>query len=174
VLDNVYSFGTDMGPVTPFSGSFAMGVNPPITLTFTVIDTTARVVTVQLIITDTLTGQRCYQKVVDSLPVCHWVAERSGHSGDHSGQSQIGNAMLVYPNPASNEVNISYDYGGQNYNQRSITIYDELGRKAGYTAVPDNHGKWIVNTTNWMPGIYVIRMEGDGRMLQTQRLVVSN
>ncbi len=58
--------------------------------------------------------------------------------------------------------------------QRSIDIYDEMGNKRQGTVPADAQGTWQVNTAGWTPGIYIIRMVGDGVVLQTQRLVVTN
>ena len=44
--------------------------------------------------------------------------------------------------------------------------------KVQYTMPQDVHGNWNVPTNNLTAGIYIIRMEADGKTLQTQRLVV--
>jgi hypothetical protein len=126
-------------------------------------------------------GSKCYQKETVPLPPCSWIAERLGSSvADSSNskginqQSLINSALLVFPNPASGEVKISYDYGTESYKERSLAIYDVMGRKIENIEPQDVHGMWILNAKNWGSGIYIIRMEADGSVLQTQRLVVPN
>ena len=80
--------------------------------------------------------------------------------------------MMVYPNPTTANVSITYNYGSTLYNERSISIYNELGMKMGTTELFGNMGTMNVNTNNWSAGVYFIRMEGDGTLLQMQRLIV--
>ena len=60
------------------------------------------------------------------------------------------------------------------YGERSISIYNEMGAKVKYLPLADSHATLNIDTKQWVPGIYIIRMEGDGKILQTQRLVVTN
>ena len=163
-----------MGPLMPFTGTIYASYTS-LTLTFAVLDTDATTLNVYLEITDKL-GNKCFLKVSASLPDCSWIGEKHNVTGITKTDSvvQMSNAMLVYPNPATKEVNVSYDYGSQQYKERSISVYDQLGRKVQYISVQDTHGNWNLNAEEWMPGMYIIRMEGDGKALQTQRLIVNN
>ena len=51
---------------------------------------------------------------------------------------------------------------------------DNMGRKTQTIVPSDIHGNWYLNTTSWTPGIYIVRMEGDGQELQSQRVVVTH
>lgn len=175
-----YTLGTTIGPIDPFSGTLSSaGPQPPMTLTFTTLTLPAPS-TVTVEVSYTLPdGSKCFQKETVPLPPCSWIAERLGNSvADSSNskginlQSLINSALLVFPNPASGEVTISYDYGTESYKERSLEIYDLMGRKIEKIAPQDVHGKWILNAKNWGSGLYIIRMEADGSVLQTQRLVV--
>ncbi len=181
----IYTLGTDIGPIDPFSGILASyGVQPPMTLTFTTLAVPPPdSVTIQVIFTDTSNGRRCYYKRRVPLPNCPWsVSERNGHSPADTGktnnstgmQANVSTAMLVFPNPTSSMVTISYNYGADGNSDQSISIYDAMGRKIDYTMPNTVSGSWMVNTANWMPGVYIIRMEGDGKALQVQRLVVAH
>jgi len=47
-----------------------------------------------------------------------------------------------------------------------------MGNKVA-SVVPQNvQGNWNLNTNDWSPGIYIIRMDADGKALQIQRMVV--
>lgn len=176
-----YTLGTDIGPIDPFSGTLpTAGWQPPMTFSFTtlVLFPLPDSVTVEVALTMP-DGSKCFIKEKYALPSCSWIAERSEHSGDTAktrqdgnGRLLIGSSMLVFPNPTTGNVTISYDYGTDKYNERSIAIYDAMGRKIGYKAIQDVHGSWLPETQNWLPGIYIIRMEADGQALQTQRMVV--
>jgi hypothetical protein len=86
----------------------------------------------------------------------------------------MSNAMLVFPNPATTEVTVSFDYGTDTYKERSLCVYDELGRKMSYSLPEGIQGKWSLDTRNWPQGMYIIRMEADGATLQVQRMVVAH
>jgi len=172
-----YVIGTNMGPVTPFSGVIP-GAGPyPLTLTYTsmTLPPPANVnVEVQFTMPD---GTQCFQSLRIAVPYpCGWEAERTDNdsaTANNSPQSMnIATALLVFPNPASDAMTISYDYGTNIYRERNLSVYDEIGRKMESTSPADIHGNWDVNTAQWAPGIYFIRMEGDGQSLQTQRVVV--
>jgi len=135
-------------------------------------------VTIELTLTNA-DGTKCFQKATLPLEPCSWEAERSVHSGDTAKvksdqglQGTLSNALLVFPNPTSADVTISYDYGTDAFSERSISVFDAMGRRKTFTVPQGVQGNWNVNTSDWMPGIYVIRMEADGKALQTQRMVV--
>ena len=174
-----YTLGTDIGPIDPFSGTVTTGA-VSFTLTFTTLYTSPLPdsVTIEVEITN-LDGSKCFKKVPKALPPCSWADERNGHTTDTTNikaanDMQISNAMFVFPNPASGEINISYDYGNDGSNGKNLTIYDGMGRKIEYTTPQDTHGTWQVNTSSWMAGMYIIRMEGNGKALQTQRVIISH
>ncbi len=64
--------------------------------------------------------------------------------------SLANNSILVYPNPASNQLNVSVN----NKLNNSVYVYDETGR-----LVHENkaNGSFTINTTNWSRGIYFIK-----------------
>ena len=148
-----------------------------ITDTFTTFDITSPFpdsVTVEILYT-LPDGLTCYQQITVPLDSCHWaMSERlSGDTAKHHlAEVKIRSAMRVFPNPTSGEVTISYNYGADTYLERSITIYDEMGRKMQYSIPQDVQGNWNLNTNDWSAGIYIIRMEGDGKALQLQRMAV--
>ena len=116
-----------------------------------------------------------------SLPHCHWVAERDGHTGDSSNtdngnnlQTLISSALLVFPNPATNNVTISYNYGTDLYKERSLIIYDELVRKIQSYNPHSVNDSWYLNTSTLATGLYIVRMEADGQTLQVQRVVINH
>jgi len=178
-VGTTYTLGTDIGPIDPFSGTLSTAGTYSFTLTFTtLIVPPPDSVVIELALTE-INGTRCFSTDSMVLPSCSWIAERNSHPGDTSQSNknvanglQMANALLVFPNPTAGNVTISYDYGAGVYAERSLEIYDEMGRKIQSLTPQDSRGSWNLDIINWVPGIYVIRMEGDGQTLQTQRLVV--
>jgi hypothetical protein len=178
----VYTLGTNIGPIDPFSGTVPSTGAVTLTLTFTTFDITLPMpdsVTIEFAITNP-DGSRCFQTLRMALPPCGWVAERNGHlSGDSTNSNNnvpptIATALLVAPNPASGQVTISYNYGSSGNNERDLSIFDMMGRKMDQTVPANAQGSWILNINTWTPGVYIIRMDGDGQLLQTQRMVISH
>ncbi len=177
-----YTLGTDIGPITPFSGIIPPGTDT-MSLSFTTMyySPLPDSVTVQLLLRFE-DGTRCFHKERIALPDCHWESERHGYPVDtvkdnHGQLAQeiiISNAMLVFPNPASNSVSVSYSYGTQAYKARSLSVYDALGRRMEYKIPENESGTWNIDVTNWAAGMYLVRMEADGMSLQTQRVIVNN
>jgi hypothetical protein len=169
-----YVIGTDIGPIDPFSGTIPTGGYYSLTLTFSTLYLYPVPDSVSVEILFTLPGGRnCFQKIRIPLPPCSWVAEKNGHTADSLlPKPAISNSLLVFPNPASDMVTISYNYGTDIYTERSVSIYDAMGRKKQNIGELDWHGNWSVDTKDWNPGVYIIRMEADGKTLQLQRLVV--
>lgn len=172
-IGDVFTVGTDGGPVLPFSGTIST-FSTSLNLSLAVIDTDATEVIVYVEITH-VDGTKCLYKQRVKLPECSWIAEKPVIS-DTTKQvlATVSTAMLVYPNPATQMVTISYDYGDQPFKERSIAVFDPLGRKMQSRHLDESHGSWQLNTTDWSPGVYIIRMEADGKALQTQRLIVNN
>jgi len=172
---STYTIGTNIGPVDPFSGTVGGGPYTLGPLTFTSLYITSPLpdsVTIEISFTSA-DGMLCVQQTTVHLDSCGWtVAERqNGDSVKHI-QATISSAMTVFPNPTSGEVTISYNYGTNQYSEHDIAVYDEMGRKVKYLIPPDVTGSWNLNTNDWSPGIYIIRMDADGKALQTQRMVV--
>lgn len=175
-----YILGTDIGPITPFSGIFPGAGVYSMTLTFTTLYPTPPPiidsVTIEIAVTKP-DGTKCFQKVRVPVPVCPpWAAEKHSNSGDTTKKSMppvIANALLVFPNPSSGNVTVSYDYGTETYAERSLTVYDQLGRKMRYDMLQDARGNWNIDAAQWAGGVYILRMEADGKTLQTQRFVIT-
>jgi hypothetical protein len=170
---SIYTLGTDIGPISPFSGILSGGSFSG-TLTFTTLYFTPvpDSVTVELTLVDK-NGNKCVDLIRIPLPPCNWIEERDGHTKEQAENGKHeGNAMLVFPNPSSGEVTISYDYGNKAMDSRILSVFDMMGRKINQITPPINKGSWLLNTSDWVSGIYIIRMEGDGNALQTQRVII--
>ena len=173
-----YVLGTNIGPIVPFSGTVPGSGPFSLTLSFTTLaipPPTNITVEVEYTLPD---GSHCFQKTKAGVPYpCDWVEERGSSvdtagAGMPLGSMDVSTAMLIFPNPTAGDMTISYDFGSAAYAERSLSVYDNLGRKTQSLPVADIHGSWYLNTTDWTPGMYIVRMEGDGNALQTQRVIV--
>lgn len=175
-----YTLGTDVGPIVPFSGILSSSGATSLTLTFTTLYPASLPDSVTVEVALTLPGgSRCFFKKRLPLPACHWIAERGTNPDDsanikHDNNQHllIANSLLVFPNPTSGNVTIAYDYGAVKCSERSLAIYDAMGRKIQQIPLQEMTGNLTIDTKDWASGIYLIRMEADGKALQTQRLAV--
>ena len=94
-----YVLGTDIGPISPFSGTLpTAGPQPSMTLTFTTLYVPPPgSITIEVIFT-LPSGAKCYQKQTIKLPPCGWIAEKNGQ-GNNAGtndnlKAHIANSML--------------------------------------------------------------------------------
>ncbi|RKR80714.1 PKD domain-containing protein [Mucilaginibacter gracilis] len=172
-----YVLGTDFGPIAPFSGTLgSIGFSSTLTFTTLVTSPLPDSITLELTLTRP-NGDKCFEHIKIPMPACHWTAEKTtGIHGSNiaplDNHSLISSALMVYPNPSSGEVNVSYDFGSEGSNRRLLAVYDVMGRKMNYSIPQEIHGNWKLNTADWTPGNYIIRMEGDGRPLHTQQIVI--
>ena len=67
--------------------------------------------------------------------------------------------VLIYPNPTTNELNISLNSDFET--ATSYTIYNSLGQKISNKKV-DSESDLKINTSNYSNGIYFITIERDG------------
>ncbi|MEB2778125.1 T9SS type A sorting domain-containing protein [Algoriphagus sp. D3-2-R+10] len=83
-------------------------------------------------------------------------------------------AILVFPNPANQTMTINYNYGQANDGRRRITVHDIMGRKIAEAPESSYNASHSLNLANWAQGIYVVRMEENGRMVHTVQVTVTH
>ncbi len=88
-------------------------------------------------------------------------------------QTTAFSLFSIYPNPASSEISIELTPAYQAYGtKQQIEISDALGRKV-YSGALDRSGPAIIPTGSVSPGYYVVSMVSNGKVLQSQKLVVT-
>lgn len=122
----------------------------------------------------------CYDTLRVTIPYpCGWASERKvttppGNGGGVPILNKAATAMLVYPNPAQDIVNVNYVYDRKCSCERNILIYDELGRIVFRQPVQSITGTVTFPTQNLMAGVYIIRMTEAGIAIETARLSVTH
>jgi subtilisin family serine protease len=83
-------------------------------------------------------------------------------------------ALLAYPNPASNGTTIEYDFESMNeYCTASILIIDVMGRQLMNVELKNNKGNVSVPTNTLASGEYFYSLMVDGRIVHTEKLLVT-
>jgi hypothetical protein len=107
---------------------------------------------------------------------CYTVtASISGNSfreiaGDNA-YAEVKAAMMVYPNPAKDNINIAYS--SPNDSPVIVSIYDLTGRKVAENHFEASKGEntYALNTQNLSKGVYAITLENAGARL-TSKLII--
>lgn len=74
-----------------------------------------------------------------------------------------------FPNPANEHFTVSYDFPG--YNALQMTVYDLTG-KSLYTCSLDPNGNSKIIPVHWLPGIYVVQIKSQEKVLAWDKLLV--
>ncbi len=87
--------------------------------------------------------------------------------------SNVGNISL-YPNPASNVVNVDYTVG--NDSKLSFEVFNVLGQNV-HSIAPANFGRGnfrtTINTSSFEDGVYFVSVKDGNKVVNTLRFVVS-
>ena len=81
--------------------------------------------------------------------------------------------LNVGPNPARNQINISYNIKG-NYAQQQLEIYDLLGNLVKIQTLNNSTNTMQLNVSDLNSGIYFYRLRLDGVSTESQKLVITN
>ncbi|MBS1636219.1 MAG: T9SS type A sorting domain-containing protein [Bacteroidetes bacterium] len=81
-------------------------------------------------------------------------------------------AIAVFPNPAGQELHVSYDLKG--FNQITFTIYDIHGREMRQYELSSDAKEMSLRNLNLENGVYLYRITGDGKILMNKKIVIAN
>jgi hypothetical protein len=76
--------------------------------------------------------------------------------------------VKIYPNPAHDYVIVELLTG--NINGANITIYDSKGLPLKKINIPGKQQTWVVNMKDLQPGVYLIKVEIDGRLIESKKI----
>ena len=82
--------------------------------------------------------------------------------------SQKG-SILIYPNPAQNEVNIQFESAAS---QVDLQVYDLTGRLVANHATTDAKGVWTVNLNTLSSGLYIVVLRENNQVILQKKLQV--
>jgi hypothetical protein len=80
----------------------------------------------------------------------------------------------AYPNPFTNSTTIEYDLGRECELGCEIRLYDLQGRVIMHKVLRVENGKgdMVIDMSRYVNGIYYCTLYGEGRMLQTEKLIL--
>jgi hypothetical protein len=83
-------------------------------------------------------------------------------------ESLVSENINIYPNPAHDYVIVELLTG--NINGADITIYDSKGLPLKKINIPGKQQTWVVNMKDLQPGIYLIKVQIDGRITESKKI----
>lgn len=87
-------------------------------------------------------------------------------------QNDILNCTL-YPNPSLNYTTLKYELKKFKRNM-TIEAFDITGKKVYSQQINALQGNVIIETQNWVNGIYIVKMQGDGELIFSTKLSVQH
>ena len=83
------------------------------------------------------------------------------------------NAISVFPNPASSKINVKIDDIFLN-GSCNLTFYNEMGQLVYQTGLSQKLSQFNLEEINLKNGIYIFKIEAEGNMMRTGRLLIVN
>lgn len=90
------------------------------------------------------------------------------------GVDDINKNMIysVYPNPASDFVNVSFDGFDRSTGNYSLSLIDMLGQQVSLTRISDLDQRYSLSTASLTEGVYFVTLKQGSEILRTQKLLI--
>lgn len=75
-------------------------------------------------------------------------------------------SVEIFPNPAKEKVNISFNTGKKDNNARQIQIFDARGSIKYSKELKISSGLLEVEVNDWLQGVYIVIIHTNGKALQ--------
>jgi PKD repeat protein len=136
----------------------------PITTTFTDVLPSNSIICFRILLTDPQTQQTCWRDICLALPPCDSNTEFIGNKN-------ASFYMMLAPNPASDQVKISWELQKKVSDVKFI-ITDLSGKIVTSFDGKSKDGVQLINTSNWQQGMYLVRVISDGQTLANTKLII--
>jgi len=107
-------------------------------------------------------------QIATGFPNMHMIMNLKGSTGVNIKEIEQGN-LLVYPNPAKNQFNVSHNFSEQNGNVM-INIFDVTGQKIMSKQL--NNTETTINTRELKTGIYIYNISQNNVIVKTNKLII--
>ena len=81
--------------------------------------------------------------------------------------------FTIYPNPAGKYFIVEYHLEKE-INNLQVEILDMTSRKIAEMKLKGKQDQVVVPVNNWHDGIYLVRLTGDGKVIDSQKLTIVN
>ncbi|MCB0561144.1 MAG: choice-of-anchor B family protein [Phaeodactylibacter sp.] len=84
----------------------------------------------------------------------------------------VDGSVNVFPNPFGQAATLSYELA-ESFNRASLQVYNAYGQKVQQMELPNQNGQ-VQLGQNLANGIYWVKLEADGRMVETVKMIKAN
>jgi hypothetical protein len=81
--------------------------------------------------------------------------------------------LHVFPNPVKDEFSVGFILPSEN-NQSYLNVYNETGSLVIRIDISKSNGVQYVNATSWSSGLYVVELIVNGRIAESQKIIVKH
>lgn len=79
--------------------------------------------------------------------------------------------MSVFPNPAKDKVRVEINV--IKWKERQLQVFNISGRKVYDKTIPPGRANHEMDVTGWIKGLYLFRIFEEGRMIQSEKLLIA-
>jgi PKD repeat protein len=114
--------------------------------------------------------KKCVSKLELNLPLCNVGQAKFGTNNDDEPLTANLSMLTLYPNPASDRVNIRFEVS---QGESQVEIYDLTGRLISSFTNTDNQGVYELDLAPMATGVYVVVLRQRGTVLMQRKLQVN-
>jgi hypothetical protein len=97
-------------------------------------------------------------------------SQRRAYSGQMQSTYIQDNTFAVYPNPANDNVIVTYDMPG--IGAAELKVFDMLGKVVFNLQLLYNTSSVQINTSEWVPGMYIVQLIAPNQDTRTTKLLL--
>ena len=112
---------------------------------------------------------KCATKLFLELPQCNTGQAKNGNTDETENLKGTGGTITLYPNPASDRVNIRFETP---QGESQVEIYDLTGRLISNFINKDNQGVYELDLAPMATGVYVVVLQQGGAIIMQRKLQV--
>lgn len=112
---------------------------------------------------------KCATKLFLELPQCNTGQAKNGNTDETENLKGTGGTITLYPNPASDIVNIRFETP---QGESQVEIYDLTGRLISSFINKDNQGVYELDLAPMATGVYVVLLRQGGAIIMQRKLQV--
>ncbi|MDD4603964.1 MAG: T9SS type A sorting domain-containing protein [Bacteroidales bacterium] len=91
---------------------------------------------------------------------------------DDNGTQVINGCLKAHPNPANKYIIVDYDLSSKSYSKAGIKVFSSVGKLLVDEHLIMNKTQITINTEEWSSGLYLLKLELDGNVIETTKISI--
>lgn len=101
---------------------------------------------------------------IEHIRIPDYINKSSNHKYVSSSVSE--STIKIFPNPAKEKVNVSFNTGNKEEKAKQIQIFDARGTVKFVKELKSSSGELEIPIDNWLQGVYIVIVHTNGKALQ--------